>query len=56
MKNWWILAYDYYYPGADNFHASFSSEEEAVDYLEDLFETGQDSYDSYEIINISDRL
>lgn len=54
MKIWWVLGWDQYYPGVDNFCASFISKEEAQEWIEN--ERHDHSWDKYTIINISERL
>jgi hypothetical protein len=55
MKVYWVLGYDRYYPGGDNFQASFETHEEAQAYVESE-KAKEYPYEHYEIINISDRL
>jgi hypothetical protein len=55
MKVYWVLAFDTYYPGSDNFEASFETREEAETYVES--EQAKDfPYDHYKIVDITDRL
>jgi len=55
MKVYWVLGYDQYYPGRDNFNESFETYEEAEAYVE-REKTKDYPRDYYDIINISDRL
>lgn len=55
MRIWWVLGSDNYYPGIDNFCASFSTEEEARAWIVEE-KTKRDHYDYYIVINISERL
>ena len=52
MKIFWVLGWDHYYPGRDNFLASFDNEGDAQEYISQQ----NNYYDVYEIVNISDRL
>jgi hypothetical protein len=55
MKMIWVLGFDQYYPGGDNFEASFETYEEAEEYVES--EKAKDyPRDHYRIVDISDRL
>lgn len=54
MKIWWVIGWDNYYPGVDNFCASFSTEEEAEGWIK--LERHDHSYENYTVINISGRL
>lgn len=55
MKVFWVLGCDNYYPGGDNFCASFLTYDEAEAYIA---ERKQDirHYDNFWIIDISERL
>jgi len=55
MKIFWVLAYDQYYPYADNFDASFATYEEAQAYVESE-KAKEYPRDHYDIIDISGRL
>lgn len=54
MKIWWVLGWDKYYPGVDNFVKSFSTKEEAEEWIK--LERHDHSCERYDIINISERL
>ena len=55
MKMIWVLGFDQYYPGGDNFLESFHTYEEAEAYVES--EKAKDyPRDHYRIVDISDRL
>lgn len=66
MKVYWVLGYERYYPGSDNFQASFETYEEAQAYIENEKakehthdEDDEDDvwvYQHYEIIDITDRI
>ena len=56
MKVFWVLGYDWYYPGGDNFEASFETYEEAQAYADNERANAVYPLDEYEIINITDRL
>jgi len=55
MKTYWVLAYDQYYPGGDNFLESFHTYEEAEEYVESE-KAKEYPRDRYNIIDISGRL
>lgn len=55
MKVFWVLATEQYYPGVDNFEASFETMEEAEEYVR-LENTHDHRKDWYSIINVSSRL
>lgn len=55
MKVFWVIGYDWYYPGSDNFEASFETYEEAQAYVESE-KSKEYPLDEYEIIDITDRL
>ncbi len=55
MKVFWVLATEQYYPGIDNFEASFETKEEAEEYVR-LENTYDRRKDWYSIINVSSRL
>lgn len=54
MKVWRVLGCDRYYPGVDNFCASFITMEEAEELINS--ERHDHSYEKYQVINISGRL
>lgn len=56
MKVWWVLGWDDYYPGVDNFCGSFLTEEEADAYIEEQKQTKYPKYQRYCVENISERL
>lgn len=54
-KIWWVLGWDSYYPGVDNFIGSFYTEEEAEEYI--VLQKSLKRYiENYKVINISNRL
>ena len=56
MKIYWVIGYNRYYPGRDNFRASFETREQAEDYISNLNPSTEYVYEKYDIIDISDRL
>lgn len=58
MKVWWVIGWDDYYPGVDNFRSSFASKEEAEEWIKEEIEKNRSHVecDHYEVINISNRL
>jgi hypothetical protein len=56
MKIWWVLGWDDYYPGVDNFCSSFLTEDEADAYIEKQKQTRYPEHQRYEVVNISNRL
>lgn len=56
MKVFWVNGWDVYYPGVDNFLASFETEEEAQAYADSKPPRYNFTFDFYEVVDISDRL
>lgn len=65
MKNWWVLAWDTYYPngGLGNVHSTWPTFEQANETAEGLSKKGKEIYDDVyhkpdhvEVINIMDML
>jgi len=52
---WWVLGWDTYYPGVDNYLASFRTKEDAQDYILEHTQK-QNRCDNYLVVDVSARL